>query len=301
MSKFKGLFATPITSFDENENIYDEGIRRIVNFVHSHGINNMFCLGSWGGFALMSSEERMRVTEILISECKKNGMKIIINVASTTPREAVRLAMHAQDHGVDAVSSLVPYYYSSAGYNDDNVLGYFSQLIKSVEVPVHFYNNPRTTGFTLSMNLFKRLLDIGVSGMKEGGGDQAAFIEMMDIIAKRKIDFDMIPGSVTMFLPGLLYGVKATMVGSAVVFPEIAVNAYEDFISGDMDKTVKIHSRMMEIRRIQSSMGMGAASCYGLLKLRGIDAGRPRSPWLDLTEDDLHTIRLRLEEAGISL
>ena len=158
MSKFKGLFATPVTSFDENENIYEEGIRRVVNYLHENGINNLFCLGSWGGFALMSSEERMRVTEILISECKKNGMKIIINVASTTPRQAIQLARHAQDYGVDAVSSLVPYYYSSSGYNNDNVLSYFSQLIKSVEVPVHFYNNPRTTGFTLSMDLFKRFL-----------------------------------------------------------------------------------------------------------------------------------------------
>jgi len=301
MPKFNGLFATPITPFDANEDIYEEGIRRVVNFVNSKGIKSLFCLGSWGGFALMTPNERMRVAEILIDECKKNRMDIIINIASPTVRDAVRFAKHAQDHGVDAVASLVPYYYASTGYKNDNVLSYFSELVKAVEIPVHFYNNPRTTGFILNMDLFSQLLDIGISGMKEGGGDQAAFIEMIDIIQKRDIVFDMIPGSVTMFLTGLLYGVKATMVGSAVVFPETAVQAYESFLNGNIKKAVKIHSKLMEIRRIQSSKGMGSASCYGLLKLRGVDAGKPRKPWIDLTNDDLDEMKVMFENAGISL
>jgi dihydrodipicolinate synthase/N-acetylneuraminate lyase len=301
MQKFEGLFATPITPFDENENIYEEGIRNVVNFVYSKGINNLFCLGSWGGFALMNINERMRVAEVLISECKKNRMNIIINIVATSTRDACMLAKHAQDHGADAIASLVPYYYSSSGYNNDNYLDYFSTIIDSVNIPVHFYNNPRTTGYVLTMDLFNKLLDIGVSGMKEGGGNLAAFIEMMHIIENRKIDFDMIPGSVTMLLPALLYGVKATMVGSAVVFPELAVNAYNAFTSGDVSLATKLHAKLMEIRIIQGSRGMGSAACYALLKQRGIDAGMPRRPWRGLSVNDLESIVERLRTAEVSL
>jgi len=301
MPIFEGLVATPITPFDEEENIYEDGIRSVVNYLHSHGIKNLFCIGSWGGFALMSTNERMKVAEIIISECNKNGMKTIINVSSPCTREAIALAIHAQDQGADAVVTLAPYYYTQYGYTEDNIMCYLSEIVEAVDIPVHYYNNPRTTGITLNMDLFRKLLDVGISGMKEGGGSMAAFIEMMDIIKTRGVDFDMIPSSIALFISGLLCGVKATMIGSAMVVPEIAGQAYEAFLNRDIEAAVRIHLKLMKVRQIHGSRGFSPAACYGLLRLRGVDAGRPRSPWLDLTEDDLRAIRLRLEEAGISL
>lgn len=301
MGNFEGIFATPITPFNKQENIYEQGLRSVVQFVNLHGVNNLFCLGSWGGFALMNFSERKCATEILISECKKQGMKIIINVASTTTREACLLAEHAQENGADAIASLVPYYYSASGYREENYTEYFKTLIKSVSIPVHFYNNPRTTGYVLTLPFFEKLLDIGVSGMKEGSGNQAFFIEMMSILENQGVDFDMIPGSVTMFMLGLMYGVKATMVGSAVVFPELAVEAFESYRKGDISKAVLLHSKMMEIRRLQGSCGMGVVSCYDLLKARGVDAGGPRRPWQRLKSQDLSIIINQLREAGMQI
>lgn len=299
MPMFKGLFATPITPFDKSGNIYEDGILNVVRFLDSHRIKNLFCLGSWGGFVLMNEEERKRTTQILVSECKIFKMNIIINVSATTPSEAIRLAKNAQYLGADAVASLVPFYYSSSGYTDENYLDYFERLVEAVDIPVHFYNNPRTTGYTLTSKFFRKLIDIGISGMKEGGGNQVAFIEMMDIIKQRNLDFDMIPGSVTMFLTGLLYGVKATMAGSSVVFPEIAVKAFSAFEQGETEQAVLLHAKLMRIRRIQNSKGMGAAACYGLLRIRGIDAGYPRSPWLDLSQKDLESFHSAFNQIGV--
>ncbi|MBW2118561.1 MAG: dihydrodipicolinate synthase family protein [Deltaproteobacteria bacterium] len=300
MPLFKGLVATPITSFDENENIYEAGVRNVINYLHSHGIRNLFCIGSWGGFAMMSSAERMKVAEIQISECKAKGMKLIVNVSCPYTKEAIRLARHAQEHGADAVVTLSPYYYTQYGYNDDNILYYLSELVEAVDIPVHYYNNTRTTGVILTIDLFKKFLDIGIMGMKEGGGNLATFIEMMGILKEKDIDFDMIPSSVTMFVNGLLNGVKATMIGSAMVFPEVAVHAYEAFQAGDMDETIKLHLQLMDLRRILGSKGFSPATCYGLLRLRGVDVGRPRRPWLDLSDKDLEDIKQSLKIAGLT-
>ena len=60
---FSGLFATPVTAYDKNGNIDPEGIKRLVEFVSKNGIQNLFCLGSWGGFALMDDNERKKAAK----------------------------------------------------------------------------------------------------------------------------------------------------------------------------------------------------------------------------------------------
>jgi len=299
MSQFKGLFATPVTAFDHNGDIDPSGVRRLIDFVAAKGIKNLFCLGSWGGFPLLNIQERFLATKAYLDAATANSLPAIINVSSTTPKEAAIFAKYAQDNGAIAVASLVPFYYSSSGYTQRNVLRYFESLVASVKIPVHFYNNPRTTGYKLDMNLFEKLLDVGITGMKEGGGDQTAFIAMMDLVKRRKIEFEMIPGSVTMFLISLLYGVEATMIGSAVVFPELAVAAWDAWKRGDIAEATSAHSKLMRVRRIQSTYGMGSAACYGLLRLRGVDIGRPRSPWIDLSHDELCSMQRQLQENGL--
>jgi len=301
MPNFTGLFATPVTAFDRAGKVDPEGIRNLVNFVAEKGIENLFCLGSWGGFVLMDTDERTQAAKAYLDSARSNNMPCIINVSATTPEKAIYLAKHAKDNGAFAVASLVPYYYSSSGYTEKNVLNYFEALISEVAIPVHFYNNPRTTGYRINIELFMKFIDIGGSGMKEGGGDPSAFIEMMDVIKQRNISFDMIPGSVTMFLTGLMYGVKATMIGSAVVFPELAKSAWDAWKEKDTSKAAAQHALLMKVRRIQSSFGMGAAASYGLLALRGIDIGKPRAPWIGLEEEEKKNLQIQLRKLGLPI
>ena len=295
---FSGLFATPVTAYDKNGNIDPEGIKRLVEFVSKNGIQNLFCLGSWGGFALMDDNERKIAAKGYLDAALNFNMPCIINVASTTPKRAISLAKHAQDNGASAVASLVPYYYSN-GYKDRNILSYFDELVPSVDIPVHFYNNPRTTGLNMTMPLFKGLIECGISGMKEGGGNQSIFIEMMSYIRQNNIDFDMIPGSVTMLLIGLLYGVKASMIGSAIIFPELASKAWKAWEDKNIDLFVECHAKLMQIRGVQSSYGMSAATCYKLLELRKINIGKPRNPWIGL--DNIEEEKIQSELRALNL
>ncbi len=301
MGKFKGIFATPVTAFDKYGEVDPSGIRRLIDFIAEKGIKNIFCLGSWGGFALLDKEERIIATQGYLDACKANSMKCIVNVSATTPRQAIFYAKYAEDNGADAIASLVPLYYSSSGYDQRNILKYFDELISSTNIPVHFYNNPRTTGYKLNMQMFESLLSSGLAGMKEGGGDPTAFVSMMNFINKKKIDFDMIPGSVTMLLMGKLYRVKATMIGSAVVFPELAISSWNDWENNNIDGLALKHALLMKIRQIQSLFGMGAAACYDLLNFRRVNIGNPRSPWIGLSSEDARFMQSELQQFGLPI
>lgn len=298
-SKLHGVIATPVTAMDGNQEVDASGIARVVDFVAGKGVEGLFCLGSWGGFALMNHHERKVAAKSYLDAASKNNIPCVINVAATTAKEAIDLALHAQENGAYAIASLVPYYYSSNSYDDGHVIRYFEELIDAVDVPVHLYNNPRSTGFSLNMQLFDRLLGAGLKGMKEGSGSPSLFIEMMNYIDEKEIEFEMIPGSVTMMPIALIYGVKAVMIGSAVVFPELAVDTWRSWGNSDLKNFKEGHSRLMKLRKIQSNFGMGASSCYSLLKVRGVEVGSPRNPWIGLTDEQLKKTVRDIRKIGI--
>ena len=300
MANFSGLFATPVTAYDKNGNIDSEGIKRLVEFVSKNEIQNLFCLGSWGGFALMDDNERKIAAKGYLDAALDLNMPCIVNIASTTPKKAIDLAKHAQDNGASAIASLVPYYYSN-GYKEQNIISYFDEIVSSVEIPVHFYNNPRTTGLNMTMPLFRRLIESGISGMKEGGGNLTTFIEMMSYINKNNLDFDMIPGSVTMLPIGLLYGVQASMIGSAIIFPALASKTWKAWEENNIDLFVECHMKLMQIRGIQSDYGMSAATCYKLLELRQVSIGKPRSPWIGLDKNKEEQIQSELRTLSLPI
>ena len=92
--------------------------------------------------------------------CKKVNIKQIINVSSFKEKEVVYLSNLAEDNGVEAVSILLPQYYSSAGYLGlSDYRRYVRRLLNKINIPVYLYNNPRTMSVTLSPDQYIELCD----------------------------------------------------------------------------------------------------------------------------------------------
>ena len=53
--------------------------------------------------------------------------------------------------------------------------------------PVHFYNNPRTTGVIASVSLVEKLMDLGISGLKDSSSNMAQFGEIANMTWKKKM------------------------------------------------------------------------------------------------------------------
>jgi len=296
--KFNGIMPTPVTPFDKEGKVYEAGIERMVDFYHKSGITCLYCLGTYGGFAIMDKEERKRAAEFYITQCKKWGIKVIINISSSNEEEALELAIHSYNAGADAISTLVPYYYSYA-YKDRNIVEYFKKIISAVDIPVYYYNNPRPTSYAITFDVFKKLLNVGLTGMKEGTGDLSIWLPVLDEISKGKQEFDLIPGQAKSMLMGLVYGAKSVMSGSAVFFPEINIETYNAFRDGDIEKAALLHRKLMKIAKIQGGKSMKFEACYAVLKMRGVDIGQPRSPWMSLMEEDVRKVKRDFEELGM--
>ena len=287
-----------ITPFKESGELYEAALRRLVNFLIAGGVHGLFIGGSYGSFPLMTLEERKKLAEATFDEVKER-IPLIVHVATPCTAHSVELAKHAEDLGAMAVSSVVPYYYSSFGYDEKDLLGYYKALADAVGIPVHIYNNPKTTGFAVTTALLVKLHEVGVSGLKDSSGQMMTIAEHIREMRKRKIDFTFSIGTTGLLLPALALGVEACVAGTANALPEVMVELYNVLTKGDFTKGAELQLRVIEIRKLQGIQGFRPPACYSILRMRGLDMGTCRKPWRELDPENYRIVERGLKELGV--
>jgi dihydrodipicolinate synthase/N-acetylneuraminate lyase len=298
-SVFKGIITPTLTPFKKSGELYEKGFDNLLEFLSTYGVNGIFAVGSYGSFPLLSEEERMRVTELSILSAKKYNLTCIAHVGHASTSFTIRLAKFAEARGADAVAAILPYYYSGHAYTDENYLLHFKKLRDAINCPLHVYNNPRTTKVSISPQLLNKLQKIGITGMKDSGADMDRFKEYANVVWKNNNDFDLMPGSGSVFLEGFQMGALACVAGTSVVFPDVVNELYKAITKKNNQASIDAQKRVNQARQIQEHLNMRPASAYDLLDLRGVDVGVPREPWLTLNEAELKISKQRLEELGI--
>lgn len=297
MVKFKGIIPAIITPF-KHDSVFKEGIKNELDYLYKYGYRNVFVCGSYGSFPVMNIEQRETVAKCVIDHCQYLGMKTIIQIGSTSTYDAVRLAQHAEFCGANAVSSVVPFYYSNTIYTEDDFLRYYEEIVKSVHIAdVHCYNNPKTTGFNVSPNFLKRLIDVGITGIKDGGSDMGRMLEMLNVIRDKKFDFfDYYPSSTSSLITGFLLGVESCISGVCLSYPKLVMNIYNQMMNDDIQLALRSYRKVMKVRSILGARCGRAIAAYDVLNNKGIDVGTCKAPWQRLEESDSKLMLNELEK-----
>ena len=296
--KIKGIVPPITTPFKEDGEFYEKGMRNIVSWLIDKGVHGLFATGSYGSFALMNQEERQQVAEVILDE--NNGrVAVAVHVGSSSSQETVKLAKHAESIGADAVACVIPFYYSAAFYHDYEILHHFEQVVKAVDIPVWLYHNPKTTGFTASAELVKKLAKLGVTGLKDSGGDLMLFGDFINKVKEVNPDFTAMVGTVGLLYPAMLFGAPGCVAGTANVFPELVIELYDRIIAKDYQRAKELQLQVIEIRKIQGITGFRPAGCYAAYQMRGLDAGTARSPWRLPNAEERRQMEKRFKEIGL--
>lgn len=291
---FEGIYPPAIASFTEDGDLYEKGIRNVIGYLMSEGVHGFFINGSYGSAILMTVEERKRAAEIIHDEVK-GRLPIITHVGSASTRATIELAKHAEGLGSAAVAAIAPYYYAGANaYDEGQILRHYADIAASVRVPTFIYNNPRTSGYTLTSDLLARLVDVGVLGMKDSSGSFTLLGEFNQAATFVNPDFACMSGSVGLMQPAYNIGIKGCVAGTANAFPELAVALYRALEAHDWKKSGELQNLVIAQRKIQAAGGFRPAGSYTFLKAKGIDCGTVRRPW---REPDAQEARYMEEEA----
>ena len=290
-----GIIPPLTTPFTPEGNVYEAGLRRLVDFQVDGGVHGLFICGTYGSGPIMTLEERKQVHEIVIDQ-NQGRLTIVAHVGTTSTVQSVELAKHAEAAGADYVASISPYYHR---HDERTVVEYFRALVAAVDIPVYVYNNPKACGIEISSSFLRHLAEVGVAGIKDSAFSYVTFAHFILELSEDFPDFKFIVGTEGIALPALMAGAKGIVSGLANAFPELMVKLWDAYRAKDWDAAAKLQMDVVKARKHLHIPSSTNAACYTVLHARGIDVGVPKFPILPVTEDKAAEMLDAYREMGL--
>lgn len=288
----KGVIPPILTPFTKEGEIYEKGLRELIEFTIPF-VHGFYPVGTYGCGPLMTIEERKKVAEIVIDQV--NGrVPVVVHVGTADTKNTVELAKHAEAIGATSVGAVSPYY---TPHTDEALYEHFKAIVDAVNIPVYAYNNPKQSLNTISPELLRKLAQNGLGGVKDSCFDLLNFYKYK-MATKDFPDFDAVIGTEAIFLGGFEAGAKAVVSGVANVYPDLMNKLYTEYTNGELEKAKQTQLDVITVRDI-TKFGATIPTMFAILKLRGLDVGYPRRPFLPISSEIEEKVKVALK--GLSL
>lgn len=280
IDKFKGVFVAFYACYDDQGNVCPEKIKKLAKWYVEKGVNGLYLTGSSGEGMLLSKEERMQTVEAVM-EAVGGKTTVIVHVGAPSTADSCALAAQAAKAGADAISSVPNIYYPLP---ENCIEDYWDAMIDAAKIPFFIYNIPATTGYSLSMSLFEKMIKKPyVAGIKTTSPNCALISRMKRAGGEKTLIFN---GEDAQLLAGLCMGATGGIGGTYGAMPELYVNLYRAYCEGDMEKALLWQERadtaLMHGRVCWST---GVSSMKAILNARGMDCGGVRAPFKEVPAD----------------
>lgn len=161
MSLFTGLGAFPLTPL-ANDAVDEGAFVALVERLASAGVDSITALGSTGSYAYLSEAERARVARLAVQYA--GSTPVFVGVGALRTSQVLANVAHAEAAGAAGVL-LAPVSYQPL--TDTDVFELFRAVSEHTELPIILYNNPSTTRFTFSTELYARIAELpGIASIK---------------------------------------------------------------------------------------------------------------------------------------
>lgn len=292
MFRMKGVIPPMITPFKKNGEVDYDALVTLVTFLKDR-VDGLFITGSYGSTALLSPEERMKICEVTV-DTVGGKIPVITHVGTADSATAARLARHAWQTGAAAVSAVGPFYYK---HNADSICQFYREIVQAVpdDCPVYVYNNVSFQGYTMDLNLTRRLKEeVGVKGIKDATFDIMAHANYIRTLKDET--FDVASGTEAMWLQSRVLGTEAFIPGLGNVFPEICHKMWVEGMEGRYEECRQTQFMINEVRDIMYLAKSTQLAVYAMLELRGVVTCYPRSPFIPASDEEKAAIKARLEQ-----
>lgn len=289
----KGVIPAIVTPFRGDEQLDEQALSAIVEYVVSNGVHGIMTTGGTGEFPLLSREERRQVTQI-VSETARGRVPIIAGTAACSTREAIQLAEDAAQAGATAIIVTPPFYFILP---EQPIYQHFAELVRNSPVPVVIYNNPLYTGNSMAPGLIARLLELdNVIGLKQSQSDLGQLVEVLRLADHRSA---ICTGIDSQFYAALCIGAAGIFSTAATICPRQMVELYDLVRANCHDNARALHRRLQLLNRYLEYDPGYVAPAKEALNLLGLPGGQGRRPMPTLTPDEMAGLRSALQELNM--
>lgn len=161
---FTGLSAFPITPL-AHDAVDEASFIRLVERLSEAKVDSITALGSTGSYAYLSTDERTRVAHLAVENAGETP--VFIGIGALRTSHVLTNAENAERAGASALL-LAPMTYQPL--TEDDAFELFRTVTAHSSLPVVVYDNPGTTHFTFTTELYGRIAELpGIASIKIPG------------------------------------------------------------------------------------------------------------------------------------
>lgn len=177
MTTFSGLSAFPLTPLSDDQ-VDERAFVGLVERLAAAGVDSITALGSTGSYAYLSTEERAHVARLAVAHA--GSTPVFVGVGALRTSQVLANVEAAEQAGAAGVL-LAPITYQPLMHED--VFELFRAVTERTDLPVIVYDNPGTTHFSFTDDLYTRIAELpGIASIKIPGVP-AGSIEARDRVA----------------------------------------------------------------------------------------------------------------------
>lgn len=298
-SLFTGLSAFPLTPL-RHDQVDEHSFVRLVERCVAAGVDSITALGSTGSYAYLHREERAAVARLAVEHAGETPVFVGIGALRTSD-----VLAHAEDAQAAGAAALLLAPMTYQPLTDDDVVDLFAAVTAASSVPVIVYDNPGTTHFGFSPQLYGRIAQLpGIASIKIPAVPLDPHEAREHVSRLRAVVPEYVGLGVSgdaHAARGLLAGCDAWYSTIAGTLPELAVtitrSAQEDRSEETQVRSAQLqplwdlfaeHGSLRVVAAIAEHLGLAQRSCLPL-PLRGLQDGDRAEVAAALERCRLHT------------
>lgn len=294
MEKIVGLIDAPFTPLDERGNVNYGPIEAYAALLARNGLRGVFINGSSGEGYLLSDDERRRLAERWMGVVPQ-GFKVIVHVGSTCVAASRSLAEHAAAIGAWGIGTMAPPF--PKVNRIDELVDYCAEIAAGApELPFYFYHIPAFNGAYLPMVDFLRAVDGRIPNFAGIKYTYESLYEYNQCRLYGGGKFDMLHGQDETLLPSLaMGGARGGICGTTNYNAPCLTGILDAWAAGDLARARALQNYAQDVINVICHYRGNIVAGKRIMKLIGLDLGRNRTPFQNMTDEEEAHMRAELE------
>ena len=241
LTQLRGCGTAIVTPFNQDESIDELGLKRLVEFQITGGVDFIVACGTTGESVTMSEDEQARVVELCV-QAANGRVPIVAGAGGYNTREIIARIHRFTDLGADAILSVVPYYNKPT---QEGMYQHFRAIAENTELPIILYNIPGRCVVNMETPTTVRIAQLpNIIGTKEASGNIA---QIGEVIAATGESFLVFAGDDSVALPTIALGGAGVISVASNLLPREVSNLSHACLDGDWDKARKLHRALTPV------------------------------------------------------
>ena len=288
-SDWRGVFAAITTPFSKNGSVDHAFLREHIEWLISHGVHGIVCLGSLGEAPTLTSDEK-RTILTAAHAAVGSRVPLIAGISALRTTEARTMAREAADLGCDGLMVLPPYVYRG---DWREIATHLEAIIQATRLPCMLYNNPLAYGTDITpVQIHELCRHENLHAVKESSGDLRRITALREIAGDRLAIF---VGMDDVIVEGIAAGAVGWIAGLVKALPEESVQLFDLATTTGPEAARALYHWFLPLLRLDT-----VPKFVQLIKLVqqevGMGSSAVRAPRMELSGDEREMVSALIRE-----